>query len=308
MPDDISAATLATLNQLLPQLLETPDLEAEHENAYEDMMSELVTMTKTFEDRTKRIFQPRPDTRYFDACSIAGGGRINGRELLLDHELYELTSITNGDDSVITSGQYALMPRSGPPYTSILLTPGGISWRGGVNGEVQQVIRITGVWVGGKPHSGQWVTVDTLNGDVGAGDRSITPLWLENTDPFGSVPRFSRGQLLRIITNGVSEYMVDMEDDATTKVVRVRRSERGTTAIEHKDGDPIQVWRVDPRVSHAVARGAAYMFQRRGFFNTSEYDPINQVTNRFKGVLPADVEEVIAEYKMNPTTLYIGAV
>lgn len=308
MANNISAATLATLDEAERELAELGKPRAEDEQHRNHLMQALMTMTATFQSRTNKIFQPRPETRYFDATCIAHSGPINGGVLSLDQELYELTAIVNGDGSTLGVGQYTLLPRSGPPYTRIQLVPGALRWLPDGNLNPIEAISVSGIWVGGRPHSGQWLAVDVLNGDIGISTTRIAPVWLDNVDPFGMEPRFSRGQLLRIRTLGVSEYLVNLDTSFDLHQLDVRRGERNTTAIEHRDQDAIEVWWVDVRVAHAVARGAAYLYQRRGYFQASEYDPATQITTRFSGVLPKDVEDVIADYSTPVSMMNLGAV
>ncbi len=62
---------------------------------------------------------------------------LNGRRTLLlrDREVITLTSVTNGDGVAVASGNYCLLPKSGPPYYKIELDPdSGLYWWRGSDG------------------------------------------------------------------------------------------------------------------------------------------------------------------------------
>lgn len=80
-------------------------------------------------------------TRYFDAV----GRHIDGNTLYFDTWLYSATTVTNGDSTVITSGQYALIERNRAPYFAIrLLSQSGKLWT--YSSEWMNAISITGRW------------------------------------------------------------------------------------------------------------------------------------------------------------------
>src|SRR3990167_11453039 len=59
----------------------------------------------------QRLFEASADsTHYFDPTRD-----VRGRTLYFDDDLAAVTSITNGDGTVVTSSQYVLEPRNGTP-------------------------------------------------------------------------------------------------------------------------------------------------------------------------------------------------
>lgn len=307
MPDnDFSVVTLATLAEAKRELKENGSVwVADDTYSEDDLMDALRIMTKTFEDRTERCFQPRPEARYFDARQVDQGGSVRGYDLLLDHELYELTSVVNGDGSPIVSPNYTLIPKNGPPYTRIRLTP-NTTWLHDTNGIYEDAICVTGVYVGGRAYSGQWLrAVDTLNAGVDAEEEDFQLTWADNLDPFGRTPKFSPGMLLRATVDGETEYLGILKDDEELGTAKMRRGERGTTAIPLPDDTPLDVWWVDPRVSYAVAYGAAFLYKQRGRFQTSEFNAETGINTKFSAGLPGIVEEIIAEYSKRKPTLQL---
>ena len=98
-----------------------------------------------FQEETHRVFEdPGSDaTRYYDCHAPA----IKGKRLTLDRDLYSITSITNGDDDVLTSSEYVTMPRNSAdvPYWAIdLRSDSGLVWTYQTNWE--NAIKVIGRW------------------------------------------------------------------------------------------------------------------------------------------------------------------
>jgi hypothetical protein len=77
------------------------------------------------------------DTRYFDACAV------DGYALKLDKPLLSITTLTNGDGLVISSGSYRLQPRNGEYYWSIRLLTTHTGWMFSTD---DSEIGVNGVW------------------------------------------------------------------------------------------------------------------------------------------------------------------
>lgn len=86
-----------------------------------------------------RWFYPKTETRYFDVPA--------GREIELDEDLLTVTTLTNGDDTVITSTYYSLIPRNSTPKHSLIMKTTSIyNWTGNSSGDTEGVISIAGTW------------------------------------------------------------------------------------------------------------------------------------------------------------------
>ena len=90
-----------------------------------------------------RSFEAREDsTRYFD--SVAD---VTGLTLFIDKDLCAITSITNGDDDVLTTAEYVTQPRNDTPYYSIKLKSSySLRWEDDDNGDSENAITIVGRW------------------------------------------------------------------------------------------------------------------------------------------------------------------
>jgi len=67
--------------------------------------------------------------------------RVGSRKLLVKADVYSVTSIQNGDGSLIGANEYLLLPFSGPPYWCIELKPWA-AWSRGADGS--GVVTISG--------------------------------------------------------------------------------------------------------------------------------------------------------------------
>jgi hypothetical protein len=87
-------------------------------------------------------------TRYFDSSDTRKGGHVDGRLLLFDTWCSSITSVTNGDATVITSAYYVTEPRNGSRYYGIrLLTSSGYTWEAkSTTDDVEKAITIVGKW------------------------------------------------------------------------------------------------------------------------------------------------------------------
>lgn len=85
-----------------------------------------------------KTFEAVNATRYYRAGDLMWN---NPRVLLLDRWLLSVTTLTNGDGSVIAAGNYWLLPRGDAPYNTIELKSSA-SWAFSVDGEIS----IAGAW------------------------------------------------------------------------------------------------------------------------------------------------------------------
>ena len=78
-------------------------------------------------------------TRTFDAP--------RGRELVFDVPLLSVTTVTNGNGTVIDAADYNLLPYNGPHYTSLRLKVSpGLVWETSTAGDREGVVTVAGSW------------------------------------------------------------------------------------------------------------------------------------------------------------------
>ena len=87
----------------------------------------------------QRTFYGRTETRYFDVPP--------GRFLRLDDDLISVTTLTNGDGTVLTTADYYLHPRNAAPYWEIRLKETSTyTWQSDTSGNYEGAISVLGSW------------------------------------------------------------------------------------------------------------------------------------------------------------------
>lgn len=96
---------------------------------------------KSIDTYCKRTFEASANTtRYFDANE-----NVNGRTLYLDYDLCQITSITNGDGTTVSSTDYTTNPRNFTPWCEIKLKlNSNIAWT--YDDTPEDAIVIVGRW------------------------------------------------------------------------------------------------------------------------------------------------------------------
>ena len=108
----------------------------------DQLLAELITMAQAIIDADiGRTFEASADTtRTFDAVRD-----VDGPALRLDADLCAITSVTNGNSVVVTSGQYTTQPRNVTPWYELrLLGSSGLSWT--YTTDPEDSISIVGRW------------------------------------------------------------------------------------------------------------------------------------------------------------------
>lgn len=116
-------------------------LKAESTDALDDTVIDvLITEASRWIDHyTGRRFYSSTETHYFDVP--------DGRLLLLDDDLISVTTLTNGDTTVLTTADYMLLPYNVTPYYGIRLKESSsYIWEVDSNNNRERVITIAGAW------------------------------------------------------------------------------------------------------------------------------------------------------------------
>lgn len=107
----------------------------------DSVIEDIIEGASRFIDKyTGRTFYARTETHYYDTA--------DGYDLWLnDDDLLTITTLTNGDGVVITSGYYKLLPLNKSPKYMVYLEPSsGYAWAFDANSEALGAITITGTW------------------------------------------------------------------------------------------------------------------------------------------------------------------
>lgn len=106
------------------------------------LLEELIEQAQALIDaQCGRVFEAASDsTRTFDAVAC-----VRGRLLILDGDLAQITSITNGDGETLQTSHYTTEPRNATPYWGIrLLSSSNRYWT--YNTDPEDAISIVGRW------------------------------------------------------------------------------------------------------------------------------------------------------------------
>lgn len=288
MTYDLSFATYATLAEVRAELeVNNPLVVSEDPKA----IRALIDATARIElELAGKTFLPRVQTRYFNAVADT-----EGLNLRLNEPLAELTSVTNGDGAVLTSGQYTLIPRSGPPYHTIRLEANGaVAWQTAADGDPVDAITVAGVWHSTRPVSGGWYAPGETLTLASTSTASFTPADVDEKDAYRRTPRFSEGMLLKATSSGTTEYLEITRIESG--VVYVRRGARGSTAVAHTAA-ALSAWQVDPVIGKACVRLASYYYKRMGHFASVSFNLATGMNERLPEDLPPDVIAVLEKFK-----------
>lgn len=284
----VSFATYATL----------ADIRMELGNGDPLAVNDDPTAIKALRDATARIdlelagrsFFPRVQTRYLNAESDT-----QGLDLRLHELLAEVTSVTNGDGSVLTGADYTLIPKAGAPYDRIRLkATGSALWLADATGDPVDAIQVAGVWHSTQPFGGMWFNPGETLTLASTTTASFTASDVDGEDAFRRTPRFSEGMLLKATSSGTTEYLEVTRITDTT--VYVNRGARGTTAVAH-NAATLSVWQVEQNIAKACVRLASYYYKRGGHFATVQFNPNTQMGERLPQDLPPDVAAILEHFK-----------
>lgn len=175
--------------------------------------------------------------------------------LMLTEDLLAVTTLTNGDGTVISSGDYALYPNDGFSVAcgiEVINTTWSFSL-------MSSRVQVAGVWGWHNQYARAFAASgDTLSSSITSTATSITVSDADGVNSYGET-RFETGAYLRID----SEYLQVVSVDVGTNVVTVLRGVNGSTAASHNSGVSVEVFRPLPTVEMAAARIAAHIYQTR---------------------------------------------
>jgi len=204
---------------------------------------------------TGRKFYPSVETRRFD---VPANDWLNvGRDLL------SITTLTNGDSTVIDFSNFFVEPYNTYPKTAIVLNRGtGIWWRVTADGEWRKVIQVAGLWGYHDDYGNAWIDSDDAVADAAGINASVTSITVTDADGTASdldSPRFQVGHLIRI----ESEYLDVQAVNTSTNVLTVKRGVNGSTAATHALSTQIDVFRPIDNIQMAAMRLAVWRYRQK---------------------------------------------
>lgn len=188
-----------------------------------------------------RIPHPYVATRVFDWQSAA--------QLTLDEDLLEITSITNGDGTTLSSDAYVLTPRNEYPKWDIRIKDNS-NTSFTYTTSPYSAITVAGIW-GYVPHYPScWLSSTTLHDAINA---SVTDIHLDDIDGIavGSYIKIGDEQMYVVDKTGASGH------------ITVRRGESGTTAASHADAVAVTLFDGVDDIKSVVCDYAAYLYKSK---------------------------------------------
>lgn len=237
--------TIATLEQLRRRLGLTASDTADDDR----LLRALQAASAEVERLTGRRYCPRRATIAHDADIFQAS------ELLLTDDLLAITTLTNGDGSILSPADYVTIPAEGDAPISVIRLIGGQAF---VWDETPlQAIEVSGLWGWHDRWSMAWTaSADTVQDNPLAIEAtSLTVSDADGLDSAGETPRFQVGQLLRI----ADEYLWVLAVDSATNTLTVQRGVQGTSAATHAQGSAIAVYHPPREVEMLVLRWAAWL-------------------------------------------------
>jgi hypothetical protein len=244
--------TIATLYQLRQRL----GLAASETADDPRLLAALQAAAAQIERAADRSFCPR-------IATIAH--TVNPRystELLLDDDLLELTSLTNGDGSAIPLNNVLTLPAEGTIGVLRLTGSYAFVW----NETPTHAVNVTGKWGWHDHWTEAWrSSSDTVqNNPLGSSATTITVADADGVDAENESPRFQVGHLLKI----EDEYLRVLAVSTGTNVLTVLRGVSGTTAASHVQNTPISVYQPALDAMQLNLRWASWLYKEpdnRGF-------------------------------------------
>jgi hypothetical protein len=256
-------------------------------------IEKLQIASRMAETRTGYFFAPTVKTDYYDSL----GHHIDDTYGLLHLRvpLLEVTEVKTGLEADGTGGtvlaygtDYVTHPRGAAHSPSLRRIAG--RWSDSASAFVES-IKITGVWGFHRDYASAWL-------DSGATVATTLASTTATSLIVSATTTFSVGQLLRLVTSGVSEYLYVSAISGTT--LTVARAQRGSTASAHTSGTTISIWQPETEIAAAVARLAGWLYRRRGQYERLTFDGISSV--RYPEDVPLDIDTVLMQFADNRST------
>jgi len=300
----------STLRQVR-DYLKLLDAETDDDELLKRFIRDSVT---TINKTCRRRFDIRRQTRLFDyplkrqdrlgvysaenfvAQMTAVANWIDQR-LKMDEDLLEVIVLTNGDDNEIEADDFILEPPNLYPKHCVRLVEGsGAVWETGTGGERRQVISIDGYWGYHNQYGDEdWVdTLDTVQDNPLS--PSATSLTVGDADGVAAdtlAYRFQPGNMIKITTGGVTEFLFIVAANYTTNVLTVTRGFNGTTGTEHAQGTAIYVYRPMDNIVRACTRLVAWAYRQKDTDTFDKAAILGTGVAIIPSALPADVQALL---------------
>lgn len=208
----------------------------------DDVINDLLNAASRYIDlQSRRRFYPRIEEHLFDIPE--------GKEIYLDDDLLEVTTFSNGDDSVITS--YILRGRETPYWCISLRDISNVSWQTNSDGSSEQVISVLGVWGYHDLYTQRaWSQVDTISAAI----TDTTTLAFTTTGNNTLVA----GNIIKI-----GSEIMNTHTASGHNITAIKRGDNGSTATTHLINAPVYVWQPMEGAKMSVLEIANSAYKKR---------------------------------------------
>lgn len=239
-----SYATLLELkNYLTPRGLSSSNITTDTND--DSIMSVMLEgISRWIDDQTHRTFYPRIETRLFDYP--------DDEILFLDDDLLSLTTLTNGDSTVITSVQYVLYPKNAYPKQWVKILPStSLTWQPTDDGDAESAISVLGWW---GFHNNYTQRAWSIAGTLGAAMTDTTKTSLTMTAGHTVV----KDEVYKI-----DNEVINVSNVSTNTVTLVARGDNGSTAATHLNGAAVYKWNAQPEMKSALLSICQNVYESR---------------------------------------------
>ena len=239
---------------------------------------------RMFMERGSNLFVPTIATRSI----LIDGLNINSwnRTLALRtpdgviSPILTMSAASIGSQALTIGTNVQLYPTMPSPYTALQLMGDTFNswydWCSSTWGT--RYVTVTGTWGYNSDYENAWVPATTLaeniNDTVKTFDVTSLVASDEMSDEDGLPVTISAGSLIQI----GSEWMNVVSVNTVTSTITVKRAVNGSTAAAHTSADVISVYMVDSAIRRAVTRQAAFMYARKGAFDTVRISDFSTIT------------------------------
>lgn len=249
---------------------------ASDETGDDAMLIDFIHEASAFIDTwTGRHFVPYVATNSYGWSHVENSYDLNVRD-----DLLAVTTLTNGDSAVISSG-YSLRPDNVYPKSRIeLATVGATTWALSYR---ESRITVLGVWGYHEAYSVAWRNRSTLSAAL---TDSATTMTVANLPYFGTLDY--------ALIDSEQVQITDISGGAAT----ITRGVNGTTAASHLINTTVKLYQQNPTITFCANQIVKWMYERRdkaegaiqlaqdlGVVIVQELPQVEKLLNRFRPIV-----------------------
>ena len=213
-------------------------------DAADDIQIDLIlnAASRWIDKYTARKYYPRMGIRYYDIPE--------SRRLWFNDDLLSLTSLTNGDSTVVASTDYILEDYNVTPYYSLKLKSNvDTFWEVDTDSGHERVIQVSGTWGVHDDYARAWVAEGSLSTDVAIGATSFV---------LNAGHTVETGDIIKI-DNEIMQGTISSSDTFTP----TRRGDNGSSAAAHLENAIVYTWEPLAIIKDCCLQIATNYYQRR---------------------------------------------